>query len=120
MSEQMVAAKPKRRRALKIILGVVGLFVILSVVYQGALIYFAPAKGSLVAWEKGLDEAIAAAAKSGKPVLVTFWATSCPGCVKEMPHFIDLYRELNSRGFELVARGAGVLDPEVLGADQQV
>jgi peroxiredoxin len=39
----------------------------------------------------------------GKPVLVTFWATSCPGCVKEMPHLVELYRELAPRGFEIVA-----------------
>ncbi len=39
----------------------------------------------------------------GQPVLVTFWATSCSGCVKEMPHLIELYRELNSAGFEIVA-----------------
>jgi peroxiredoxin len=39
----------------------------------------------------------------GRPVLVTFWATSCPGCVKEMPHLVDLYKELAPRGFEIVA-----------------
>ena len=29
----------------------------------------------------------------GKPVLITFWATSCPGCIKEMPHLVELYPE---------------------------
>ncbi|MCI0401766.1 MAG: TlpA family protein disulfide reductase [Gammaproteobacteria bacterium] len=38
----------------------------------------------------------------GRPVLLTFWATSCPGCVKEMPHLIDLYNELSGSGFELI------------------
>jgi len=38
----------------------------------------------------------------GRPVLVTFWATSCPGCVAEMPHLIKLYRELAPQGFELI------------------
>ena len=39
----------------------------------------------------------------GKPVLITFWATSCPGCIKEMPHLVELYNELHSKGFELIA-----------------
>lgn len=38
----------------------------------------------------------------GRPVLVTFWATSCPGCIKEMPHLIDLYKALNPRGLEII------------------
>ena len=38
----------------------------------------------------------------GRPVLVTFWATSCPGCIKEMPHFIELYHELAPRGLEII------------------
>ncbi|MFC1772917.1 TlpA disulfide reductase family protein [Pseudomonadota bacterium] len=38
----------------------------------------------------------------GKPVLVNFWATTCPGCVKEMPHLVELYKELNPQGFEII------------------
>ena len=38
----------------------------------------------------------------GKPVLITFWATSCPGCIKEMPHLIELYHELHSKGLEII------------------
>ena len=38
----------------------------------------------------------------GKPLLVTFWATTCPGCIKEMPHLIELYEELSPRGLEIV------------------
>ena len=38
----------------------------------------------------------------GRPVLVTFWATSCPGCIKEMPHLIELYNELAPRGLEII------------------
>lgn len=39
----------------------------------------------------------------GKIVLVNFWATSCPGCVAEMPHLIETYNEFHKRGFEIVA-----------------
>lgn len=38
----------------------------------------------------------------GRPVLVTFWATSCVGCVREIPHLIELYQALNQRGLEII------------------
>jgi len=38
----------------------------------------------------------------GKPVLITFWATSCPGCIKEMPHLVELYHELHKEGLEII------------------
>ena len=38
----------------------------------------------------------------GKPVLITFWATSCPGCIKEMPHLVELYNELHGKGLEVI------------------
>jgi peroxiredoxin len=39
----------------------------------------------------------------GRPLLVTFWATTCRSCIKEIPQLIDLYRELSPRGLEVVA-----------------
>lgn len=39
----------------------------------------------------------------GKMVLVNFWATSCPGCVKEMPKMAETYKQYHARGFEVVA-----------------
>lgn len=39
----------------------------------------------------------------GSPVLVTFWATSCTGCVKEIPHLIELHEEFSPQGFKVVA-----------------
>lgn len=38
----------------------------------------------------------------GRPVLVNFWATTCPGCVKEMPHLVALYNKLSAQGFEII------------------
>lgn len=38
----------------------------------------------------------------GRPVLVNFWATTCPGCIKEMPHLVELYKELSPKGFEII------------------
>jgi len=39
----------------------------------------------------------------GKVVLVNFWATSCPGCVKEMPDMVEIYKQYQDRGFEIIA-----------------
>jgi len=38
----------------------------------------------------------------GKPVLVTFWATTCSSCIEEMPHLVELYRDLNPKGLEII------------------
>ncbi len=38
----------------------------------------------------------------GKPMLITFWATSCPGCLKEMPHLVELHNELAPRGLKII------------------
>lgn len=38
-----------------------------------------------------------------KVVLVNFWATDCPGCIKEMPQLIDTYRQYKAKGLEVIA-----------------
>jgi thiol-disulfide isomerase/thioredoxin len=40
---------------------------------------------------------------TGQPVLVVFWATTCPSCIKEIPHLSGLYEELAPRGLEIIA-----------------
>jgi peroxiredoxin len=48
-------------------------------------------------------EELQLAGLQGQPLLVTFWATTCPGCIKEIPHLIELYNELAPRGLEIIA-----------------
>lgn len=46
---------------------------------------------------------IAMANLKGKVVLVNFWATDCPGCVKEMPALVNTYNQYSKKGFEIIA-----------------
>jgi peroxiredoxin len=48
-------------------------------------------------------ERIPAADLRGRVVLVNFWATDCPVCVREMPHLAQTYTRYQSRGLELIA-----------------
>lgn len=41
--------------------------------------------------------------RAQKPVLITFWATDCTGCRKEVPHLVELYRRYNEKGFDVIA-----------------
>lgn len=38
----------------------------------------------------------------GHPVLINFWATTCPGCVEEIPELAKLYDRLSPKGFEII------------------
>ena len=39
----------------------------------------------------------------GNPVIVTFWATDCPGCIREIPHLIELYNQFHPQGLEIIS-----------------
>ena len=38
----------------------------------------------------------------GKVVLIDFWTTRCPPCIKEMPHVQAMYEKYKSQGFEVI------------------
>lgn len=48
----------------------------------------------------------------GKPVLITFWATTCPGCISEMPHLVKLYQQYSSKGLKMIAIAMSYDNPE--------
>jgi len=48
----------------------------------------------------------------GKPVLVTFWATTCPSCIEEIPHLVELYQEFKPKGLEIIGVAMAYDPPE--------
>ncbi len=38
----------------------------------------------------------------GRPLLVIFWATTCSTCLREMPHLVELHKELAPRGLKII------------------
>ena len=51
------------------------------------------------------------AALRGKPVLLTFWATSCPGCIEEIPLLSELHSRYAARGLQVIGVAMSY-DPE--------
>ena len=39
----------------------------------------------------------------GQPILMIFWATDCPGCIKEMPELIALHDEFANQGLKMIS-----------------
>lgn len=52
---------------------------------------------------------------AGKVLIVSFWATWCPPCRKEMPSLARLNRELGPEGFEVLAVNVGDREDRVMG-----
>jgi thiol-disulfide isomerase/thioredoxin len=48
------------------------------------------------------NKKISMASLKGKVVLVNFWASDCPSCVKEMPDLVNVYRAYKANGFEVI------------------
>lgn len=47
----------------------------------------------------------------GHPVLLTFWATSCPGCIEEIPLLVELHNTYGPRGLKVIGVAMSY-DPE--------
>jgi len=45
---------------------------------------------------------VSLASIKGKPTVITFWATTCPGCVKEIPHIQELHDKFAGRGVNVI------------------
>jgi peroxiredoxin len=74
-------------------------FIMTALWMNGNRVAFAPE----VTFTTITGQKIALKALRGKPVIVTFWATDCPACIKEIPHLIDLYSQYHEKGLEIIA-----------------
>jgi len=50
----------------------------------------------------------------GKVIILDFWATWCPPCKAEIPHFIELYYKYKSKGLEIIGIGLDTGGAKVL------
>lgn len=78
----------------------------LALVAGAAFVWLSPGQGERapdITYTMLDGREVSQADLKGKPTLVTFWATTCVSCVQEIPHLVELYDELNPRGFEIVA-----------------
>ena len=48
------------------------------------------------------DKTVTLSDYKGKVTIVDVWGTWCPPCRKEIPHFVDLYKEFKEKGLEIV------------------
>lgn len=56
-------------------------------------------------------QTVAVAPWRGGPLLVNFWATWCPPCVKELPEINQFYGEVRSRGWQVLGLAVDQAEP---------
>ena len=60
----------------------------------------------------GLDgQPVTVAPWRGRPLLVNFWATWCPPCVKELPEINQFYKEARGKGWQALALAVDQAEP---------
>ena len=86
---------------------IVGILLILTLAFSGSVYAFTfVTPGGKVPDIKLIRDdgkIVSLASFKGKVVLVNFWATWCPPCVREMPDLNRLYSMLHKKGLEIVA-----------------
>ena len=58
--------------------------------------------------------ALSLASYKGKVLILNFWATWCPPCRREIPDFIEAYKELKDKGLEILGVSVDELSTDAL------
>ncbi len=88
-------------------LDIKSLAIVAVVVAALAFLFLMPSKGgseipagTTVSMVDG--QTVTLASLKGKPYLIEFWSTTCPGCVKEIPHLVALHQSYKAQGFKVI------------------
>ncbi len=58
--------------------------------------------------------ALSLASYKGKVLILNFWATWCPPCRREIPDFIEAYKEFKDKGLEILGVSVDELSADAL------
>jgi thiol-disulfide isomerase/thioredoxin len=98
----MSVANGGRRQGL-LVAGVAGMAVAAGVAWQSLR---APAPPAGPPWDQRFPTPDGAvldmASLHGRPLVLNFWATWCPPCIKELPELDRFHREWSSKGWRVV------------------
>jgi peroxiredoxin len=79
------------------------LFFILCFAVASAYVFLKQASAPNITFTTIRGQKMSMASLQNKVVLVSFWATDCTSCNKEMPEMVNVYKDYKSKGFEIIA-----------------
>ncbi|TDR80353.1 peroxiredoxin family protein [Paludibacterium purpuratum] len=81
----------------------IALVLALATGFAGYTLWFGPTPAPAVRFTTLQGRQMDLASLKGKVVLVNFWATSCPGCIEEMPQMQRMVQQYGPAGFTVLA-----------------
>jgi peroxiredoxin len=94
----------------------IALFVIIVAGMAGYSLWFSAPPAPSVSFTTMAGQKVDTSSLKGKVVLVNFWATSCPGCVEEMPQIRQMYQQYGKDGFTVIAVAMNYDNPDYIRA----